>query len=546
MMDESSDHVLLDRSQTYKRRTRTDWLGSLLRHHGYHFVALDVRGTGQSSGVTTDEYTPQETADTLCVARYIAAQPWSDGRVVMYGFSYSTRAALEVLVYQCEQQKLLHSPHTSFPIVSAFLQHGPDDRWENDVHFWGGVKTVTDWLQYATAMVAFNMLPRYDVEPQAHFKRDERARPLDPSDRTQTDDDKQGDACPSRTDSCTTDTRSDKDPNVSQDSDQKTNKSDRRLDTLPWLFHWTTRDPRYWRRGQISAAAAAVQAPIFVYGGFHDLYIDAAVRLHQLWPRNVTVCGQSGHVKKWSTHDAWLLWWLAHYAQVDGQRLFWLPQQSDASSAGRSAHGGYGHSSMGPNLRDIVAPQAWVQHGRRLRERQVTMEWSAPTFGVVPLDLVYGPIMRYAAQAVCESAYPLHQQLQERALAMPLRTPDVYDASDTPWTLIAGAPRVRVELAPVPEPHADLYLVAWWLDDAQGALLSMGVQRECKCKAGSTLDIVMAPVCVDPAVLHRSTLYLTTSNVPNLVPQFGLRQPPAMRRCDLYVQVTRNIFGLSI
>src|SRR4051812_32449560 len=60
------------RSQTYRRASRTDWLGELLTTHGYHFVALDVRGTGASTGVACDEYPEHESSDVYCAAQFIA------------------------------------------------------------------------------------------------------------------------------------------------------------------------------------------------------------------------------------------------------------------------------------------------------------------------------------------------------------------------------------------------------------------------------------------------------------------------------------------
>ncbi len=57
--------------------------------HGYAAVRVDIRGTGESEGVCTDEYTPQEQADCLEVIEWIAAQPWCTGAVGMMGYSWS-------------------------------------------------------------------------------------------------------------------------------------------------------------------------------------------------------------------------------------------------------------------------------------------------------------------------------------------------------------------------------------------------------------------------------------------------------------------------
>ena len=58
-----------------------------LIHHGYHFVSVDVRGTGASFGA---EYGDSWLAgqDLAAVIDWICAQPWSSGRVGMVGISY--------------------------------------------------------------------------------------------------------------------------------------------------------------------------------------------------------------------------------------------------------------------------------------------------------------------------------------------------------------------------------------------------------------------------------------------------------------------------
>jgi uncharacterized protein len=57
--------------------------------NGYAFVMVDARGTGASFGTRTGELTGAEIADYGDVLSWIAAQPWSTGRVGTYGVSYS-------------------------------------------------------------------------------------------------------------------------------------------------------------------------------------------------------------------------------------------------------------------------------------------------------------------------------------------------------------------------------------------------------------------------------------------------------------------------
>ena len=60
---------------------------------GYALVTVDVRGSGASFGQRPIEFSPDETADLGEVADWIAAQPWSNGKVGTYGVSYDGNTA---------------------------------------------------------------------------------------------------------------------------------------------------------------------------------------------------------------------------------------------------------------------------------------------------------------------------------------------------------------------------------------------------------------------------------------------------------------------
>src|SRR5262245_63535004 len=55
---------------------------------GFIGVRLDVRGTGSSEGINTDEYMPVEQRDGFDAVEWCAGQPWSNGAVGMFGTSY--------------------------------------------------------------------------------------------------------------------------------------------------------------------------------------------------------------------------------------------------------------------------------------------------------------------------------------------------------------------------------------------------------------------------------------------------------------------------
>lgn len=55
---------------------------------GYAFVQVYVRGRGRSGGVKSDSLGAQVGRDGYDLVEWIAAQPWSDGRIVMFGGSF--------------------------------------------------------------------------------------------------------------------------------------------------------------------------------------------------------------------------------------------------------------------------------------------------------------------------------------------------------------------------------------------------------------------------------------------------------------------------
>jgi hypothetical protein len=56
--------------------------------HGYAAMRVDIRGSGDSDGIQGVFATSDESEDTVQVLKWIAAQPWSDGQVGMFGISW--------------------------------------------------------------------------------------------------------------------------------------------------------------------------------------------------------------------------------------------------------------------------------------------------------------------------------------------------------------------------------------------------------------------------------------------------------------------------
>ncbi|MDP2915080.1 MAG: CocE/NonD family hydrolase, partial [Candidatus Aminicenantes bacterium] len=59
-----------------------------LLKHGYIAASADCRGSGASFGKVVGIWTPEETQDAYEITEWLAKQPWSDGKVGMFGGSY--------------------------------------------------------------------------------------------------------------------------------------------------------------------------------------------------------------------------------------------------------------------------------------------------------------------------------------------------------------------------------------------------------------------------------------------------------------------------
>jgi len=115
--------------------------------YGYASIRVDIRGSGDSDGHMTDEYSEQELADGIEVIDWLAAQPWSNGCVGMIGNSYGGFNALQLAALAPEPLKA---------IISSCASH---DRYRDDVHYDGGCLQADHMLSWASWLLAFNARP---------------------------------------------------------------------------------------------------------------------------------------------------------------------------------------------------------------------------------------------------------------------------------------------------------------------------------------------------------------------------------------------------
>jgi hypothetical protein len=205
----------------YRKRDMTAVRDSLMHPyiagHGYACVRVDLRGSGESDGVLTDEYLPQELDDGVAVIDWLARQPWCDGKVGMIGISWGGFNGLQIAGLR---------PPALQAVITAC---STDDRYADDIHHMGGC-LLGDNLSWASVMFAYNSLP---PDPALVGER-WRAMWL-----------------------------------------ERLGGSGLWLDT--WLGH--QRRDGYWRHGSICEDFGAVQCPVYAVSGWADGYSNAVFRL---------------------------------------------------------------------------------------------------------------------------------------------------------------------------------------------------------------------------------------------------------------------------
>jgi len=192
--------------------------GEWLAARGFALCRLDIRGTGSSPGIALDEYTARETQDGYDAVEWLAVQPWCSGKVGMWGISYGGFTSIQVAK--------LRPPH----LAAIVPMYATDDRYTDDVHYIGGCVTASELSQYAVSMVGMNALPA-----KAEFRGAAWA-----------------------------------------------NEWRERLERTPiWLFEWLRQqqDGPYWRQGSLAPDYGVIEAPMLLFGGWMDSYVDPVLRM---------------------------------------------------------------------------------------------------------------------------------------------------------------------------------------------------------------------------------------------------------------------------
>ncbi len=113
---------------------------------GYACLRVDMRGSGDSEGLMGDMYSPHELDDARHVIDWIAAQPWCNGRVGMFGTSWGGTASL---------QAAIDAPSALKAVIAVCATH---DRYEDDIHHKGGL-LLTDSIEWGATLPAILASP---------------------------------------------------------------------------------------------------------------------------------------------------------------------------------------------------------------------------------------------------------------------------------------------------------------------------------------------------------------------------------------------------
>ncbi len=183
---------------------------------GYACIRVDIAGSGDSEGLFDDEYSEQELSDGEAVLKWIAAQPWSNGKVGMIGISWGGFNGLQ-LAYR--------RPPELQAVVSVA---STADRYADDIHYMGGC-LLSDNANWGSQMFAYMTRP---LDPE--LRPDWRAAWLE---------------------------RIEKLPFMSAD----------------WLRHPARDD--FWKHGSVCEDWSAITAPVLAITGWADAYLNTPAML---------------------------------------------------------------------------------------------------------------------------------------------------------------------------------------------------------------------------------------------------------------------------
>ncbi len=130
---------------------------------GYVVARVDIRGTGNSEGTLIPyEYSDIENQDGDAVIAWLAKQPYSNGRIGMFGISWGGFNSI-------------HMAMRRPPALKAILAvDATDDLYQDDVHFMDGIMHVDSWEMSQDLANAMPGAPEYRIDERYFAERFDR------------------------------------------------------------------------------------------------------------------------------------------------------------------------------------------------------------------------------------------------------------------------------------------------------------------------------------------------------------------------------------
>jgi uncharacterized protein len=142
----------------HENRSRNYPLYSYFVQRGYVVAAVDIRGTGNSEGrLIPHEYSQIEHRDGEAVIDWLSKQPWSNGKVGMFGISWGGFNAIQLA-------------RRNPPALKAVIAvDATEDLYQEDVHYIDGILHLDSWEMSQDLDNARPGAPDY-VMDEAYFR----------------------------------------------------------------------------------------------------------------------------------------------------------------------------------------------------------------------------------------------------------------------------------------------------------------------------------------------------------------------------------------
>lgn len=101
-----------------------DPLNRYLAQHGYEVIVADMVGSGSSTGFIEEPFTRREGQEPAAIIEWLADQPWTTGRIGMYGKSYGGITALDAAAQQPSGLEAIVPIHTPYQGVRNAYTYG--------------------------------------------------------------------------------------------------------------------------------------------------------------------------------------------------------------------------------------------------------------------------------------------------------------------------------------------------------------------------------------------------------------------------------------